>query len=38
MLMPSRIQNFLQNSLLLDLSVTATSANNGLAASDFLVP
>ena len=38
MLAPSRIQSFLQNSLLLDISVTAASANNGLAASDFLVP
>jgi hypothetical protein len=35
---PSRIQRFLQNSLVLDLSVSATSANNGLAASEFLVP
>jgi hypothetical protein len=35
---PARIQSFLQNSLLLDVSVTATSANNGLAASEFLVP
>ncbi len=38
MLAPSRIRSFLQNSLLLDFSVTATSANNGLASSDFLVP
>ncbi len=38
MIAPSRIQSFLQNSLLLDISVTATSANNGLAASEFLVP
>jgi hypothetical protein len=35
---PARIQSFLQNSLLLDVAVTATSANNGLAASEFLVP
>jgi hypothetical protein len=35
---PARIQSFLQNSLLLDVSVTATSANNGLAASEFRVP
>jgi hypothetical protein len=35
---PARIQSFLQNSLLWDVSVTATSANNGLAASEFLVP
>ena len=38
MIAPSRIQSFLQNSLLLDISVTTTSANTGLAASDFLVP
>jgi hypothetical protein len=38
MIAPSRIQSFLQNSLLLDISVTATSANNGLSAGDFLVP
>ncbi len=35
---PSRIQSFLQNALLLDLTVTSTSANNGLAASEFLIP
>jgi hypothetical protein len=35
---PARIQQFLQNSLVLDVSVTATNANNGLAASEFLVP
>ncbi len=38
LLAPSRIQSFLQNSLLLDISVTAAGANNGLAASDFLLP
>jgi len=38
MMAPSRIQSFLQNALLLDLTVTSTSANNGLAASDFLIP
>jgi hypothetical protein len=38
MVAPSRIQSFLQNSLLLDVSVTAASANSGLAASDFLLP
>jgi hypothetical protein len=37
-LAPTRIQQFLQNSLLLDLFVTATSANTGLAASDFMLP
>ena len=37
-LAPSRIQSFLQNSLLLDISVTATSANAGLPSSEFLVP
>jgi hypothetical protein len=37
-LAPTRIQNFLQNSLLLDLSVAATSANTGLPASEFELP
>ncbi len=35
---PARIQQFLQGSLLLDLSVNATSANNGLGAGDFQLP
>jgi hypothetical protein len=37
-LAPSRIQEYLQNSLLLDFSVTAAGANNGLAATGFLLP
>jgi hypothetical protein len=35
---PSRIQSLLQNSLLLDLTVTSTSANAGVAPSQFMLP
>ncbi len=35
---PSHIQQFLQGSLLLDLSVTVTGANSGLGAGDFQLP
>jgi hypothetical protein len=35
---PARIQSFLQNSLLLDISVSATTANNGLGPGDFQLP
>jgi hypothetical protein len=35
---PARIQKFLQGSLLLDISVNATTANNGLGSSEFQLP
>ena len=35
---PARIQQFLQGSLFLDLSVTATKANNGFGPGDFQLP
>ena len=35
---PSRIQSLFQNSLLLDLTVTSTSTNAGVAPSQFIVP
>ena len=35
---PTRIQKYLQNSLLLDLTVTNVAVNSGVPASDFTLP